>query len=393
MAEPTPAGDAQGDPSAAPEDTDAKPARKPLSTRTKRILLAAVVIVAMLVAGWLVYHFSYGRYFQQTDDAEIAADATIIAPRISGYVSAVLVADNQDVAKGQPLVSIDARDYRARAAQADAQIAEAEAGAENARAGMAQQQAQIAASAAQLAAARNAAAHDAGEVARYTPLAASGAETRQQLAQLRDAAVQSADKASAQAATLDAQKRALAGFTAQIAQAHAQAMAARAVLASAQVDLGATTLTAPIAGRVGDRTVTPGAYVQAATKLMSVVPLDRIYVVANFKETQLALMRAGQPARISVDALGGLEVDGTVESVSPGTGAQFSILPPQNATGNFTKIIQRVPVRVRIVATPAARRLLVPGLSVTVTVDTRGAKGDLAQIRDAQDRLDQAGAH
>ena len=122
---------------------------------------------------------------------------------------------------------------------------------------------------------------------------------------------------------------------------------------------------------------------------MSLVPLDKLYVVANFKETQLALMRVGQPATIKVDALDGTELVGRVESLSPGTGAQFSLLPPQNATGNFTKITQRVPVRIALDATPAVRALLVPGLSVTVTVDTIGAKGDLKRIRDQQDQLDQ----
>ncbi len=141
-------------------------------------------------------------------------------------------------------------------------------------------------------------------------------------------------------------------------------------------------LRAPIAGRVGDKTVTVGQFVSAGTRLMSLVPLDKLYVVANFKETQLALMRVGQPATIKVDALDGTELVGRVESLSPGTGAQFSLLPPQNATGNFTKITQRVPVRIALDATPAVRALLVPGLSVTVTVDTIGAKGDLKRIRD-----------
>jgi len=154
------------------------------------------------------------------------------------------------------------------------------------------------------------------------------------------------------------------------------------------VNLGATQLKAPIAGRIGNKTVNVGQFVQAGTRLMSLVPLDKIYVVANFKETQLALMRPGQPARIAVDALGGTEIDGRVASVSPGTGAQFSILPPQNATGNFTKIVQRVPVRITIDATPAARRLLVPGLSVTVTVDTRSAKNDLELIKEQQEQLE-----
>ena len=393
MASSTPPTDGPAPADETREDAPAKPRRKPLTPRTKLILLAIALVAAVAIAIWATYYFTYGRYFQSTDDAQIQADATVIAPRVNGYVTGVLVQDNQDVAKGQPLVAIDPRDYRAKAAQADAQIAEAQASADQARAGAAEQQAMIAQSQAQLAAAQADAAHDAGEVARYTPLVASGAETREQLARLRSTATQSAEKVRAQSAALEAQQRHLATFAAQIAQANAQAKAGKATLASADVDLGATTINAPIAGRVGDRTVTPGAYVAAGTKLLSVVPLDAIYIVANFKETQLALMRPGQRARIEVDALGGLDVDGEVESVSPGTGEQFSILPPQNATGNFTKITQRVPVRLKILATPQARRLLVPGLSVTVTVDTRNAKGDLKQIEQDQHRYDQQQAH
>jgi membrane fusion protein (multidrug efflux system) len=196
--------------------------------------------------------------------------------------------------------------------------------------------------------------------------------------------------ARAQEAALATQQRRIFSLRSQVRQGEAQGEAARAQLASADVDVGATVLRAATAGRIGDKTVTIGQYVQAGTRLMSIVPLDRIYITANFKETQLALMRPGQPVMIDVDALDGVEIKGRVESLAPGTGAQFSLLPPQNATGNFTKITQRVPVRVSIDATPAARRLLVPGLSVTVTVDTISAKHEIDRIRDQQERAEQA---
>jgi len=207
---------------------------------------------------------------------------------------------------------------------------------------------------------------------------------------LQIVAKQSADDARAQAAGLVAQERRIAGIRAQVRQGEAQAQGARAQLSAADVDVGATVLRAAINGRVGDKSVTLGQFAQAGTRLMSLVPLDKIYVTANFKETQLALMRAGQPATIEVDALDGTELHGHVESVSPGTGGQFSLLPPQNATGNFTKIVQRVPVRIAIEATPAARKLLVPGLSVTVTVNTIAAKGDLEHIRDQEKQREKA---
>ncbi|WP_260922912.1 HlyD family secretion protein [Novosphingobium sp. 9] len=362
--------------------------KKRMSPRAKVILLVLLVVAVVAALVWFIRYQTYGQYMASTNDAQIDADGVAISPRVNGYVSQLLVADNQDVKKGQPLARIDARDYQAQAAQAQASIAQADASVENVKASIREQDAAIAQAAAQLAAARAQAAHDAGEVARYTPLVASGAETRQQLAQLKLAAAQSADQVCQQSAALEAQKRRIASLQAQIKQADAQADAGKAQLASVKVNLDATLLTAPFDGRVGDRTVQVGQYVQPGTRLMSVVPVHQLYIVANFKETQLALMRPGQPAKISVDALDGLEVDGHVESVSPGTGAQFSILPPQNATGNFTKIVQRVPVRIAIDATPSAAKLLVPGLSVTVTVDTRGAKGDLDRIRQQQKQFE-----
>ena len=368
-----------------PASQDAPEAKKGLSGKAKRNLLIAAILVALGAGLWFARYQTHGKYFQETDDAQIEADTVAISPKVSGYVEAVLVEDNQDVAGGQPLIRIDPRDYRAQYAQARAQIAQADASVENAKASISEQQAAIEQAQAQLAAARAKAAHDAGEVARYTPLVASGAERREQLDQLKLAAKQSAEQVRQQAAALEMQRRRVGAMQAQVRQAEAQGQGARAQLKSADVDLEATTISSPIKGRVGDRTVRVGQFVQAGTRLMSVVPLEKLYVTANFKETQLALMRAGQPARIAVDALGGTEIDGHVASISPGTGAQFSLLPPENATGNFTKIVQRVPVRIAIEATPAARKLLVPGLSVTVTVDTRAAEGELDRIEEQED--------
>jgi membrane fusion protein (multidrug efflux system) len=371
-------------------DGDDAPPRtaKGLSGRAK-IILVAVALVA-IVAGivWYVRYESRGKYRQGTNDAQVAVDMVVVSPRVAGYVEQVLVTDNQDVAIGQPLVRIDPRTSRAQAAQAEAQIAVARAQADSARAQIAEQYATIDQAEAQLAAARTKAAYDAGEVARYRPLAASGAETRAQLAQLEATARQSAEQVRAQGAALVMQRRRVAAVRTQVRQGEAQGQAARAQLAAADVDVGATVIRAATAGRIGDKSVTVGQYVQAGTRLMSIVPLDKLYVTANFKETQLALMRPGQPVSIEVDALDGITVKGRVDSVSPGTGAQFSLLPPQNATGNFTKITQRVPVRIAIEATPAVRRLLVPGLSVVVTVDTIGAKDELERLRDQQRQVD-----
>lgn len=373
-------------PSEAPALVQDEPAPTRKNGRAKLILL--LLLVVTLVGGicWYVDYQNHGKFLEETNDATVQADMVTIAPRVSGYVAEVLVAENQDVRPGQPLVRIDPRDARAQAAQAEAQIAVAGAQADTARAQIAEQYAAIEQAQAQLAAARSKAAYDAAEVARYRPLAASGAETRQTLAQLEVTARQSADNVRAAQAAVAAQQRRVGSLDAQVAQGRAQGQAARAQLAAASVDVGATQLTAPIGGRVGDKTVTIGQYVQAGTRLMSIVPLDRLYITANFKETQLALMRPGQPVEIHVDALDDVAVKGRVESIAPGTGAQFSLLPPQNATGNFTKITQRVPVRISIEATPAARRLLVPGLSVTVTVDTKSARQEIEQLREQAGR-------
>ncbi len=346
----------------------------------RRALLAGVIVAAIGGGAWLLHYETRGKYLEDTNDAYIQADAVTISPKISGYVEQVLVGDNQDVKAGQALVRIDPRDYDAQAQQYQAQIDVAKANADNVRAGIGEQEAGIAQARAQLASAEEDARYAEREAARYAPLAASGAETKTQLANLRNQAAKARAAADAQRAALLSAERRIGSLKAQIRQAEAQGEAAKAQLAAAHVNVGSTVLKASVDGRIGDRTVRAGQFVQAGTRLMSVVPLTKLYVTANFKETQIGLMRPGQPATIQVDALDGTKIRGHVESISPGTGAQFSLLPPQNATGNFTKIVQRVPVRIAIDAGPEARRVLVPGLSVIVTVDTIAAKGSQGAI-------------
>ncbi|SFR91363.1 HlyD family secretion protein [Sphingomonas jatrophae] len=355
-------------------------ARRGLNPKVKLAVLALVVVLAGAALAWFIHYQTVGKYLASTNDAYLRADVITVSPKVGGYVDRVFVAENQDVQAGQPLVRIDSRDYGAQAAQYRAQIGVAEANADNVRAGIAEQRAMVEQARAQ----RDASLADLRfaeeEVARYTPLAASGAESREKLAQLRNQATRARNEAAARAASLASAERRIASLNAQIRQAQAQGGAARAQLTAANVNLGATLVRAPAAGRIGDRTVRTGQFVQPGTRMMSVVPLAAIYVSANFKETQIGLMRPGQPATIEVDALPGVELHGHVESLSPGTGAQFSLIPPQNATGNFTKIVQRVPVRIAIDAGPEVRRILVPGLSLEVTVDTRGAKDEMSRI-------------
>jgi membrane fusion protein (multidrug efflux system) len=298
-----------------------------------------------------------------------------IAPKVSGYVAEVFVSDNQAVSAGEPLVRLDSRQYQAILEQAKATIAARKADIERGAAELLQQQANIAQARAQLQGARSNEAHALEEVKRYEPLVATGAETNEKLADLRNALNQAAATVAADAAALQAAERQPATTQAQIDQARAQLEAAEASTREAQLDEQDTVVRSTLAGRVGDRTVRVGQFAQPGTRLMTIVPVQDLYLVANFKETQIGLMRAGQPATIHVDALPGTDLHGTVISFSPGTGSQFALLPPQNATGNFTKIVQRSagahPYRHRAMT----RKIrVVPGLSVTVHVDTRSGR-------------------
>lgn len=365
------------------KESKASPLQNPRVKRILLIVLAVVVVGGVL--GFLRYNL-FGRYQQSTNDAYVQADTVTVAPKVSGYVDEVFVIDNQDVKVGQPLVRIDPRDYRAQAAQIRAQIDVAGANAAGVDAQMREQEAAIASAEADVAAARADAGFAQNEYARYQPLAESGAETREKVAQLRNqAALANAKLSSARAALTSAQRR-VATLQAQVRQAKAQGEAARAQLSAANTDVEATIVRASVNGRVGNKTVRQGQFVQAATRMMSVVPTSDLYIEANFKETQLGLMRIGQPVQVEIDALPGVDIRGRIASISPGTGAQFSVLPPQNATGNFTKIVQRIPVRIAINAGPETRSLLVPGMSVEVSVDTRSAKGAADRVRQEQER-------
>lgn len=361
--------------------------------KKRRLRLILIVVAAVAIIGgvfWYARYKSVGQYMQSTNDAFIQADAVTVAPKVSGYVDKVFVGENQTVQVGQPLLQIDTRDYQAQTAQIEAQIGVARANAEGVQAQIKEQQAAIDRAEADLRAAQSDAAFAQAEVARYTPLAASGAESRERLSQLQNQARQANAKVAAANAALSASRRRIGTLNAQVQQARSQGQAARAQLDAAEVNLGSTTIRAAIAGRVGNKTVRVGQFVQAGTRTMSIVPVSQLYIEANFKETQLGLMRPGQPVKIEVDALEGVEIKGHVESVAPGTGAQFSLLPPQNATGNFTKIVQRIPVRIAVDADPQTRSLLVPGMSVEVVVDTRSAKGALKRIAEQQDQHNEA---
>ncbi|WP_034292749.1 HlyD family secretion protein [Herbaspirillum sp. RV1423] len=350
---------------------DDKP-KKRLNPRARFVLRALLTAALLLVAAWFVYYQLRGKYLESTNDAFVYADSVTVAPKVSGYVEHVYVADNQDVKAGQPLVRIDPRDYAAQSSQSKAQIDAAAASEDASKAQLQEQKAAIAQAQAQLASAEEDARYAASEVERYTPLAASGAETRERLTTLRNQAAQAKSTVASRRAALEASQLRMHSIEAQIRQAQAQGETARAQYDAANVNLGATEVRASVAGKVGDKQVRVGQFVSAGTRMMTVVPTD-FYVIANFKETQIGMMRTGQPVTIRIDALPGARFQGHLDSISPGTGAQFSLLPPQNATGNFTKIVQRVPVRIAVDASAEDRKVFVAGLSVTAEVDT-GAK-------------------
>lgn len=364
---------------------DSDPVEKPSAPRRQMQLswhwwlMLLVILVAGL--GWLAHHLLIGRYQESTNNAYIRADQVTISSKLAGYVTELSVRDNQSVTMGSQLVRIDPEDYRNRVDAAKAASAMALANADAAAADAGGAGAMVAQLTAELAAAEAALTYQQGEVARYQPLVKSGAEAAATLAQWtlqRDRAV----------AEVKALRARLVSARSQISSAEARRAAALATVKaeavhqrSAAHDLEETRLVAPVAGQIAARSVRLGQYVQPGQRLMTIVPADSLYVEANFKETQIQMMRPGQPAEIRVDALPGLTFHGVIESVTPGTGASFSLVPPQNATGNFTKIVQRVPVRIRLTPGPLARKVLVPGLSLEVSVDTRLGKDEAAAIQ------------
>ncbi|KLD64923.1 HlyD family secretion protein [Dyella japonica] len=345
-------------------------------TRAGKILLPVAIVLAVIAVLALGYWWVVGRYMQSTDDAYLRADSMTVAPKVSGYVTDVYVGDNATVKAGDPLVRLDGRQYRAALDQAQATVDARQADIQRAQAAILQQRAAIEQAKAQQLTAQISSRHAEEEVRRYGPLATTGAESSDQLSVLTSNRDQARATLAADTAALDQAQAKIADLNAQIAQARAQLEAAQASARQSKLDLDDTLIRSSLPGRVGDRTVRVGQYAQPGTRMMTVVPIEGVYLTANFKETQIGQMRAGQHASVRVDALPDTELQGVVESFAPGTGAEFALLPPENATGNFTKIVQRVPVRIRLETDEQTRKLLVPGLSVTVKVDTRQAHED-----------------
>jgi membrane fusion protein (multidrug efflux system) len=350
----------------------------------KPLLVGAVALVIALAGAWWI---AAPKRSVSTDNAYLQADSSVVAPKVRGLVAAVLVQHDQRVHRGDPLLRIDAEEFDARVASATANLQSARASVAAAKAALIALDAQERLAGSNMRAAQTSIrSSDAqqkqaeADRRRYDALIASGAVSRSAAEQFRTAAITAQANAEHSRAQFAVSRDAASvthasrlALQAGLAQAEAGVATAKAALELARQDQANTLIRAPIDGVVGDRQVEPGDYVQPGSRLLTVVPLDALYVIANFKETQTARMVVGQDASVEVDALPGQTLHGHVESFAPGSGSQFSLLPFEPGTGNFTKIVQRVPVRIRFDPGQAALARLRPGLSSTVSVKLGGS--------------------
>ncbi|NIE68033.1 HlyD family secretion protein [Burkholderia sp. Ax-1719] len=329
-----------------------------------RLALGAVALVLAVAGG---YWFFVLRFVQSTDDAYVGGNVTLMAPRVSGFVSEIDVQDNQRVKAGQLLMRLDSRDYDAKLAQADADLASARAAVTQLEAQRTLQAAVINQHQAEVRSSNAELTRSAQDQTRYRALVKDDAVSNQ-LVERADADFAKAQASVAQSgATVVASQRQLDVLAAQIADAQARVGTAEAARRLAALNVEYTTIRSPVDGFIGNRTARVGMLANVGSPLLTVVPASDLWVDANFKEDQLKKMRAGDRADIELDAASGT-LHGTVESLAPATGATFSVLPPENATGNFTKIVQRVPVRIHVNVPQGMEGVLRPGLSATVKV-------------------------
>ncbi len=359
--------------SAAPPAVAAPPRRRMTGGLVIRlaVLLAAVVIAVLFVTRWDVWTGAWTR--QTTDDAYVRGDITPLSAKVEGYVVRVPVNDFQVVKAGDLLVQIDDRDYQARVAQAEADVLGAQAAIENLKSRKELQHAQISQAEDVIAATEADVERTKLEANRQRTLLATTFGTPQKVEQSVADQKRFEANLARNHAELDAARRQMGVLDTQESQLRADAKAKQAMLDLAKINLGYTKITAPVDGMVSERGVREGQYAHAGTQILSVVPLSNVWVVANYKETQLTRVAIGEKAEITVDSFPGVTVTGHVDSISPASGSQFSLLPPDNATGNFTKVVQRIPVKIVLDPNnPLAGRLR-PGMSVEATIVTDSA--------------------
>ncbi|WP_420831277.1 HlyD family secretion protein [Bradyrhizobium acaciae] len=344
---------------------EATPRKRGLLRRRPVVSAVGAVLLAATLGGGYLY-MDYTEHFESTDDAFIAARQSALAPKISGYITAVPVTDNQHVAAGDVIARLDDRDYRVALAQAEAQVAAAQASIENVDAQLDVQQAQIAANQAQVDQAQAALTFAQQQATRYQHLEQTGYGTVQNSEQYTSQLHQQQASLLSAQATLNLAQRQVESLKAQRKSAVANLAQAEAQRDQAKLNLSYTTVTAAQPGRVVNLSAAVGQFAQAGTSLTMFVP-DQTWVTANFKEIQLDKMRPGEKVTLKIDAYPGRTIQGHVESVQPGSGTAFSLLPAQNATGNYVKIVQRVPVKI-VMDNPPTDVALGPGMSVVPAV-------------------------
>jgi membrane fusion protein, multidrug efflux system len=355
------------------------PANRDLRRAIRRVglrrftLYGLALLIALGSAGYGHQWWTVGRFIESTDDAYVGGDVTVIAPKVAGFIAEVVVTDNQTVRAGDLLVKLDDRDYRAALAKANAAVAAQEATLANLDATGRLQESMIAQAEAEVAAADAEVARSRFDVVRYSRLASDQYASLQRFQQVDADNKKAVAAVERVRAALAAAQRRLDVIDTQKQQARAALDEAIAERDLARLNLGYTELRAPIDGVVGNRSARAGAYAMVGAQLIALVPAHGLWVDANFKESQLTRIRAGLRASIEADVLPGHVFCGHVASLAPATGAQFSVLPPENATGNFTKIVQRVPVRILLDDGASTLGDLRPGLSVTAAVDERSS--------------------
>jgi len=360
-------------------DIGTKPVATPVTTtppaRKSRLRLPLLIGASLLILAGAGYYgeqyWTVGRFQVSTDDAYVQADNTTIAPKVSGYISDVLVGDNQSVKAGQTLARIDDRDFLVALDQAKADVVAAQAAIAGKQAALDTQQSIIDAARATITVDQANETFAEQDDKRYASLATQGFGSVQNAQQASARILAARATVQRDSAALTTAIKQVDSLKAELAQAQATLAHDQAVQHQAELNLSYTNIVSPVDGVVGNRTLRVGQYVQAGTQLMAVVPSRAAYIVANYKETQLTDVHAGQAVDIDVDMFPGSTFQGHVDSIAPASGQEFALLPPDNATGNFTKVVQRIPVKIVLEPGSPLASQLRPGMSVYPTIETK----------------------
>ncbi|MCK1518226.1 HlyD family secretion protein [Bradyrhizobium sp. 190] len=357
-------------PASATDASAAKPAKR------KFVMVGALALLALAAIAYGAYFVLVGRFYVSTDNAYVRANNTTLGARVSGHVAAILPADNSTVRSGDVIFRIDDGDYRIAVEAARSKIATQQATIDRIGHQVTALESAVEQTKAQLASSEAALKRAGLDFDRQQTLSTKGFASRAAFEVSEAGRDQSLAAVKSAQAAYEAARDNVEVTKAQQAEARAQLAELQTQLAKAERDLAFTAVRAPIDGTFANRIVNAGDFIQAGQRLANVVPLNDVFIDANFKETQLKRVRPGQPVKISVDAYGHRKFAGVVDSISPAAGSVFTLLPPDNATGNFTKIVQRLPVRIRVPKDVAKQHLLRAGMSVYVTVDTREGAAD-----------------